>query len=83
MFESNFPVDIGSCDYATLWNAFKVRRQGLFGRREDGAVQRHGEESLPAGGVTRGAMGDRSTSPPLCYLHPISFMGASARFTRG
>jgi predicted TIM-barrel fold metal-dependent hydrolase len=24
MFESNFPVDVGSCDYATLWNAFKV-----------------------------------------------------------
>jgi L-fuconolactonase len=23
MFESNFPVDIGSCSYATLWNAFK------------------------------------------------------------
>jgi L-fuconolactonase len=23
MFESNFPVDRGSCDYATLWNAFK------------------------------------------------------------
>ncbi|MDZ4376087.1 MAG: amidohydrolase family protein [Phenylobacterium sp.] len=23
MFESNFPVDMGSCDYATLWNAFK------------------------------------------------------------
>ena len=23
MFESNFPVDIGSCDYATLWNAMK------------------------------------------------------------
>ena len=23
MFESNFPVDIGSCDYRTLWNAFK------------------------------------------------------------
>lgn len=23
MFESNFPVDNGSCDYATLWNAFK------------------------------------------------------------
>src|SRR5436190_2212971 len=23
MFESNFPVDIGTCDYATLWNAFK------------------------------------------------------------
>ena len=27
MFESNFPVDIGSCDYATLWNAFKVIAQ--------------------------------------------------------
>jgi predicted TIM-barrel fold metal-dependent hydrolase len=23
MFESNFPVDRGSCTYATLWNAFK------------------------------------------------------------
>jgi len=23
MFESNFPVDFGSCSYATLWNAFK------------------------------------------------------------
>lgn len=23
MFESNFPVDAVSCDYATLWNAFK------------------------------------------------------------
>jgi predicted TIM-barrel fold metal-dependent hydrolase len=23
MFESNFPVDALSCDYATLWNAFK------------------------------------------------------------
>jgi hypothetical protein len=23
MFESNFPVDKGSCDYAELWNAFK------------------------------------------------------------
>jgi len=23
MFESNFPVDIGSCSYAVLWNAFK------------------------------------------------------------
>jgi L-fuconolactonase len=24
MFESNFPVDMGSCTYAVLWNAFKV-----------------------------------------------------------
>jgi predicted TIM-barrel fold metal-dependent hydrolase len=23
MFESNFPVDLGSCDYPTLWNALK------------------------------------------------------------
>jgi L-fuconolactonase len=23
MFESNFPVDIGSCSYAVLWNALK------------------------------------------------------------
>ena len=23
MFESNFPVDMGACGYATLWNAFK------------------------------------------------------------
>ncbi len=24
MFESNFPVDMGSCTYSVLWNAFKV-----------------------------------------------------------
>ncbi|RYF92474.1 MAG: amidohydrolase, partial [Caulobacteraceae bacterium] len=28
MFESNFPVDILSCSYATLWNAFKVFAKG-------------------------------------------------------
>jgi len=28
MFESNFPVDMGSCSYATLWNAFKVIAKG-------------------------------------------------------
>ena len=28
MFESNFPVDIGACDYRTLWNAFKVLARG-------------------------------------------------------
>lgn len=27
MFESNFPVDIGSCSYDVLWNAFKVLGQ--------------------------------------------------------
>ncbi|MGZ6039914.1 MAG: amidohydrolase family protein, partial [Phenylobacterium sp.] len=28
MFESNFPVDMGACDYATLWNAFKRIAKG-------------------------------------------------------
>lgn len=28
MFESNFPVDMGSCTYATLWNAFKRIAEG-------------------------------------------------------
>jgi predicted TIM-barrel fold metal-dependent hydrolase len=28
MFESNFPVDIGSCAYDVLWNAFKVLATG-------------------------------------------------------
>jgi predicted TIM-barrel fold metal-dependent hydrolase len=28
MFESNFPVDIGSCDYDVLWNAFKILASG-------------------------------------------------------
>lgn len=28
MFESNFPVDIGTCDYDVLWNAFKILADG-------------------------------------------------------
>jgi predicted TIM-barrel fold metal-dependent hydrolase len=28
MFESNFPVDMGACSYATLWNAFKRIAKG-------------------------------------------------------
>jgi predicted TIM-barrel fold metal-dependent hydrolase len=28
MFESNFPVDRGSCTYRTLWNAFKIVAAG-------------------------------------------------------
>ena len=28
MFESNFPVDLGSCSYAVLWNAFKHLAKG-------------------------------------------------------
>ena len=27
MFESNFPVDLGSCTYPVLWNAFKILAQ--------------------------------------------------------
>lgn len=29
MFESNFPVDRGTCDYRTLWNAFKLVSAGV------------------------------------------------------
>jgi predicted TIM-barrel fold metal-dependent hydrolase len=28
MFESNFPVDLGSCTYEVLWNAFKIIAAG-------------------------------------------------------
>ena len=28
MFESNFPVDLGSCTYDVLWNAFKIIAKG-------------------------------------------------------
>jgi predicted TIM-barrel fold metal-dependent hydrolase len=31
MFESNFPVDKGSCSYAVLWNAFKRLAHGYTG----------------------------------------------------
>ena len=37
MFESNFPVDIGSCDYRTLWNAFKILAKG-YGAAEKAAM---------------------------------------------
>jgi predicted TIM-barrel fold metal-dependent hydrolase len=29
MFESNFPVDLGSCAYDVLWNAFKILAAGV------------------------------------------------------
>ena len=36
MFESNFPVDKGSCSYVTLWNAFKIiAKQCSAQERED------------------------------------------------
>ncbi len=28
MFESNFPVDRGSCEYDVLWNTFKILAAG-------------------------------------------------------
>ena len=28
MFESNFPVDLYTCSYATLWNALKLTARG-------------------------------------------------------
>jgi predicted TIM-barrel fold metal-dependent hydrolase len=34
MFESNFPVDLGSCTYDTLWNAFKVLANGYSAREK-------------------------------------------------
>jgi predicted TIM-barrel fold metal-dependent hydrolase len=37
MFESNFPVDRGGCDYATLWNAFK-RLAGAASANEKAAL---------------------------------------------
>ena len=37
MFESNFPVDMGSCSYATLWNAFKRIAKG-YGAAEKTAL---------------------------------------------
>jgi predicted TIM-barrel fold metal-dependent hydrolase len=37
MFESNFPVDKGSCGYAALWSAFKRIASGYSGA-EKGAL---------------------------------------------
>ena len=37
MFESNFPVDMGSCTYAVLWNAFK-RIAGGYSADEKAAL---------------------------------------------
>jgi L-fuconolactonase len=35
MFESNFPVDELSCDYATLWNALKLTAKGASAQEKD------------------------------------------------
>ena len=39
MFESNFPVDKGTCSYAVMWNAFK-RMAASFGADEKNALFR-------------------------------------------
>jgi predicted TIM-barrel fold metal-dependent hydrolase len=49
MFESNFPVDKGSCGYAAAWNAFQAHRRRLFRSREGRTLRRHCDEVLPIG----------------------------------
>ena len=56
MFESNFPVDKGSGSYPVFWNAFKRIAAGLLGRREEGAVFRHGR-SVSTGSTDAAANG--------------------------
>ena len=50
MFESNFPVDKGTCSYPVLWNAF-ARGRWLFGRRQDVAFQRRRQKGVTAPGL--------------------------------
>ena len=49
MFESNFPVDKGSCSYTVLWNAFKRLTAGCLGGRESQAIPRHSRARLSPG----------------------------------
>jgi predicted TIM-barrel fold metal-dependent hydrolase len=37
MFESNYPVDLGSCTYPVLWNAFKLIAKN-YSAAEKGAL---------------------------------------------
>lgn len=52
MFESNFPVDRGSCDYATLWNALKRLAAGASAQEKadlfHGTAARVYDLELPA-----------------------------------
>jgi len=54
MFESNFPVDMGSCDYATLWNAFKRLAKGASAEEKtalfSGTARRVYRLELPSAG---------------------------------
>jgi hypothetical protein len=47
MFESNFPVDKGSCGYAAPWNAFKRIAAGCSAFEK--AALFVGEQILPIG----------------------------------
>jgi predicted TIM-barrel fold metal-dependent hydrolase len=40
MFESNFPVDKGSCDYTVLWNAFKRMTMDASATEKDNLFHR-------------------------------------------
>lgn len=45
MFESNFPVDKGSCSYGALWNAFKRLSQGYSAEERDWMFRRTAVET--------------------------------------
>ena len=53
MVESNFPVDKMGIGYAGTVQRAEAHRRGRLGRREDRAVQRHGEEGLSPRVVSR------------------------------
>ena len=46
MFESNFPVDMGACTYAVLWNAFKRIAKGYSADEKAALFSRHGDQGL-------------------------------------
>jgi L-fuconolactonase len=47
MFESNFPVDKGSCSYHVLWNAFKRIATGCSAAGKGRSLRWHRDEILP------------------------------------
>ena len=49
MFESNFPVDKGSCSYGNLWNAFKRISKGYSADERDWMFRRCAAETYKLG----------------------------------
>jgi predicted TIM-barrel fold metal-dependent hydrolase len=49
MFESNFPVDKGSCSYGNLWNAFKRISAGYSADEKDWLFRRSASETYRLG----------------------------------